>query len=348
MALTRQQSARSRKPVRAKDLCVGCIVWLPPRNVIPDQVISCSNNNCCDQRVLSDKGYDHPVVVLKIEQRRASNITGDVICTVALVTFSLFRVWGRVAYQYLDDNISTRNTKLDQYIESHKRVRKYQKSLPICHSQQDDPSVAIDGCVPVLYLGIGELHKQSYVKIDHIYHIQISSLRTYGKPYNRAYKLRLSLGSYKILMAAVDIPEADYECQDTLWETARPRLIELASDETKHWQVRHLDADELSSEEMARIIEPSDAVENSTYCPASRSRLGFPTNGHSSHTNATLEYGSFAIFPASRIGTLPQYRSDDVPSPEGQVHNKGNSIPLLIAISTLVVGGMVVRFCLGK
>ena len=241
-----------------------------------------------------------------------------------------------------------RNTKLDQYIESHKRVRKYQKSLPICHSQQDDPSVAINGCVPVLYLEIGELNKQSYVKIDHIYHVQRSSLRTYGKPYNRAYQLRLSLGSYKILMAAVDIPEAHYECQETLWETGKSRLIKLANDETKHLQVRHRDADELSSEEMARIIEPSNAVENSTYRPASPSRLGIPTNGHNSHTNGILEYGSFAIFPASRVGTLPQYRSNDVPSPEGQVHNKRNSMTSMIAISTLVVGGMVVWVCLGK
>lgn len=72
-----------RPLVVAGDLCVGCIVWLPPR-VLSANTLTCGTKNCCGKE-LEDGGYDHPVVVLSMKQKEGSYILGDLICTVACV-----------------------------------------------------------------------------------------------------------------------------------------------------------------------------------------------------------------------------------------------------------------------
>jgi hypothetical protein len=71
-------------PVKMGDLCVGCIVWLPPRDS-QSPAIKCSKAGCCGHGNLEDGGYNHSVVVLKIRQRKDSNVPGDLVCTVACV-----------------------------------------------------------------------------------------------------------------------------------------------------------------------------------------------------------------------------------------------------------------------
>jgi hypothetical protein len=73
-------------PVKMGDICVGCIVWLPPRKS-ENPAIECSKSGCCGNEELNDAGYNHPVVVLKIRQRKNSNVRGDLVCTVACVRF---------------------------------------------------------------------------------------------------------------------------------------------------------------------------------------------------------------------------------------------------------------------
>jgi hypothetical protein len=66
------------------DLYIGCIVWLPPRDPL-QAGIKCDKANCCDNKELEDKGYNHPIIVLSIKQRDGSNVVGDLICCVACV-----------------------------------------------------------------------------------------------------------------------------------------------------------------------------------------------------------------------------------------------------------------------
>ena len=74
-----------RSNVLAGDLCVGCIVWLPPK-VALDSNINCAR--CPAQEEMEEGGYNHPVVVLKIGQKENSTKLGDLVCDVACVSIS--------------------------------------------------------------------------------------------------------------------------------------------------------------------------------------------------------------------------------------------------------------------
>ncbi len=67
------------------DVCVGCIVWLPPRKDHEPPIL-CKREGCCGGEVLQDEGYNHPVVVLKIRQSENSRVHGDLMCLVACVS----------------------------------------------------------------------------------------------------------------------------------------------------------------------------------------------------------------------------------------------------------------------
>lgn len=82
---TRPNNKEDRPHLKSGDVCVGCIVWLLPRND-HDQSIVCNRTGCCGQEVLEDAGYNHPVVVLGIQQRENSRIYGDIVCSVACVS----------------------------------------------------------------------------------------------------------------------------------------------------------------------------------------------------------------------------------------------------------------------
>jgi hypothetical protein len=75
----------SRPHLRSGDVCVGCIVWLPPRGD-HEQPIMCNREGCCGREILEDAGYDHPVVVLSIWQKEHSTRIGDIVCSVACVS----------------------------------------------------------------------------------------------------------------------------------------------------------------------------------------------------------------------------------------------------------------------
>jgi hypothetical protein len=81
--VTKTQKAQHNR-LRKGDVCVGCIVWLPPRKPHDDPVL-CNRPDCCGRVPLEPEGYDHPVVVLKIWQSINSNILGDLVCTIACV-----------------------------------------------------------------------------------------------------------------------------------------------------------------------------------------------------------------------------------------------------------------------
>jgi hypothetical protein len=72
----------NRASLRAGDICVGCIVWLPEQ-LLNDQSLQCIQSNCGE--VLDVRGYNHPVVVLSIRQNEISKVSGDLITSIALV-----------------------------------------------------------------------------------------------------------------------------------------------------------------------------------------------------------------------------------------------------------------------
>jgi hypothetical protein len=79
------QNNQNTPAIISGDVCVGCIVWLPPKASYGNPPVLCNRLCCCGQAALEDRGYDHPVVVLKIRQRVNSSTIGDLVCTVACV-----------------------------------------------------------------------------------------------------------------------------------------------------------------------------------------------------------------------------------------------------------------------
>ncbi|KAF8855502.1 hypothetical protein BDZ45DRAFT_692541 [Acephala macrosclerotiorum] len=177
-----------RSRVEAKDLCVGCIVWLPSR-AESNEDIKCNKQNCCNAE-LETGGYEHPVVVLSIRQKRSSHIRGDLVCTVACVTtFS--------------------STSLSTYIIKRPRMRHMLLSIPIHDPATDSPDTA-ELNIEQLHLEKDNLHKQSYVCLQHTYEVPSSMLCRYHFRTRPAYELRLMEQSYNLLMVKLGAAAEPY------------------------------------------------------------------------------------------------------------------------------------------
>jgi len=72
-----------RKELRPRDICVGCIVWLPLKSPL-DSSVNCLK--CPALEEMEDGASNHPVVVLKIRQKENSTTLGDLVCDVANVS----------------------------------------------------------------------------------------------------------------------------------------------------------------------------------------------------------------------------------------------------------------------
>lgn len=115
------------------------------------------------------------------------------------------------------------NTPLSTYLELKKHKRPHLlSSLPITHS---DPK---HFHTKYLQLEDGnKLHKQSYIRLKHVYQIELSKLRAnlWRGP---AHKLRLDEESYGFLMGELERLPASWKDTNTLEETAYRRLKTLA------------------------------------------------------------------------------------------------------------------------
>ena len=75
------KNSSSRPRLKVKELCAGCIVWLPPK-VDNDESIKCIRKEvCCNGKNLDIDGYNHPVVILMV---------GPTSCFVAQVRSEAF------------------------------------------------------------------------------------------------------------------------------------------------------------------------------------------------------------------------------------------------------------------
>jgi len=176
-----------------------------------DGSIKCNKQNCCDGGLDND-AYDHPVVIVNIQQREGSYIRGDLICTVACVT-----TYG--------------NTSLSKYISSRPRTRHLQLSIPIYDADTEAVDMTAQNLVEQLHLEKGSLRKQSYVKFQHTYGVPVSTLRHYHfrKPHNQqAYKIRLSQKSYEQLMVSLGVDAEPYTTTKVVARNGASQLALLA------------------------------------------------------------------------------------------------------------------------
>lgn len=179
-------------------------MWLPSKG-LNGPSIRCVNEARCGKE-LDDGGHNHPVVVLKVRQKKGSSIVGDLICTIACIT------------TFSDTSLSKYST-----MRRHKEA-----SIPI-YDPETIPLTSGKGLALIqLKLEKGRLKKQSYVRLQHTYRVPVSMLRQYAYRKGRAYKRRLSDVSYNTLMRLLALSPEKYEKTADLIETKDQRLLEQA------------------------------------------------------------------------------------------------------------------------
>ncbi|CZT14015.1 uncharacterized protein RAG0_17819 [Rhynchosporium agropyri] len=180
----------------------------PSRSVV-DSDCTFGNSSLFDE--LKDEGYNHPVVVLKIKQKKRSKEYGDLVLTIAIVN-DLFQ--GYVAQALLGDE---------------EKIPYFRCSIPIRDQSNEEIEEA----------GIKQLDlekertmnkKQCYVKTGHVYEASVSLFRSFGFGSRecRAYKMRLNQASYAMPMDELDLSLECFAVTETLFETAQSRLAVLA------------------------------------------------------------------------------------------------------------------------
>jgi len=171
-----------RHPIDVPSLAVGCIVWLPPKEENGKDVV-CS----CHGGKLDSQGYDHPVVVLKLQGVRENlNVS---MCSVACIT-------------------TFANTTLAEYHENSSRKPHFHQAIPISQTELQHANASTSPC---LYVVKGAMVKQSYVKVKHMYEVPLSALRDYSRRYTDTHYLRLSKKSYAELMHLFHADGEPYE-----------------------------------------------------------------------------------------------------------------------------------------
>ncbi|KAH6663405.1 hypothetical protein B0J14DRAFT_609396 [Halenospora varia] len=210
-ALLQKPTTVERPRILPADLCVGCIVWLPKKELDRDDIY-CNCRWCEYPFELNEDGYNHPVVVLRITQRKGSSIPGDVLCDVACITtFS--------------------DTPLLIFLQS--RNRRNRKAIPVFHpdsmENEEDEVHTVQ-----LYLENGrKLHKQSYVRLSHVYQVPACLLRSlsFHARKSAAYLTRFDFESYTTLMNQLRLPRDVVFDTREVAENGRQRLAELARTE---------------------------------------------------------------------------------------------------------------------
>jgi hypothetical protein len=283
-----------RPRVDANDLCAGCIVWLPSR-VDSDGSIKCNKQNCCNGE-LETGGYEHPVVVLSFRQKEGSYVRGDLVCTVACVTtFS--------------------DTSLSSYIKKRPRMRHMLLSIPI-HDPAADTLDTAEYNIEQLHLEKDDLHKQSYVRLQHTYEVPSSMLCRYNFRTRQAYKLRLTEHSYKTLMGKLNATPEPYIETALVPITSESRLVGLA----------------FSAGRAGRTptrLPPSIASTRPVYVP--------PPSTPYQHTYPRY-YGTVSPSPPTPRYPVP---SNTAPPYDSYQHNTESTSPVvMVIIGCIIVGAL--------
>lgn len=92
-------------PLDAKDLVPGAIVWLHKPEPWHEEVLCVQNHDCVDPRKVPD-GHNHPVLILRENQRKGSDKIGDLILDVAPVSCHSFPPTALFSYHYNHPSMS--------------------------------------------------------------------------------------------------------------------------------------------------------------------------------------------------------------------------------------------------
>ncbi|KAF7924858.1 hypothetical protein EAE99_006335 [Botrytis elliptica] len=217
-------------PLRAEHLMPGCIVWLSNYQNGHEPII-CVQNHECNDKVKEKDGRNHPVMILRINQRRGSSIVGDVILDVALMT----TLGGLTLDQYVNKlrtlgpdpskqwyfqetmplswiPIRTPQQKGDK-LDTVQKHEKNQESQHHAELNQRGKTL--------LYLSRGSMQRRSYMRVHHIYAVPIKQLQACSRYAKLAHMVRLDEAGYRKVMEVLKlIPEP--------WESSVERSVAAA------------------------------------------------------------------------------------------------------------------------
>lgn len=176
-----------RPRVRYNHLGEGCIVWLPVKDEDEEGTVACVKEDCCSHGLLDAEGFNHPVVIVRIN--------GHGTCTfvkVRVLEVTKMSTKANILQVTSVAPKTRRNGTVDR--------------LTISNSPPADQNSITSG---VLYLEKGKMTRQSFVCIKHIYEVKVKRLRTCkfqrGNEAFNSSETRLTSQSYDYLIKALDV-----------------------------------------------------------------------------------------------------------------------------------------------
>ncbi|TGO14456.1 hypothetical protein BTUL_0053g00560 [Botrytis tulipae] len=225
-------------PLRAEHLMPGCIVWLSNYEDGHEPIV-CVQNHECNDKVKEKDGRNHPVMILRINQRRGSNIVGDVILDVALMTtlggLPLNRYVNKLRtlgpdpsmQWYLQETMPLSWTPLQTpQLKGDKldAVRKHEQNQESQHYAELNQRGKT-----LLFLSRGSMQRRSYMRVHHIYAVPIKQLQACSRYAKLAHMVRLDESGYRRVMEVLRlVPEP--------WESSIERSVAAAPQRLKNLQ----------------------------------------------------------------------------------------------------------------
>ncbi|QSZ32093.1 hypothetical protein DSL72_001662 [Monilinia vaccinii-corymbosi] len=254
------------KPEKAallpEDLLPGCIVWLANYQA-GHEIIPCVKNHECNDPEKEKGGRNHPVVILEINQRHGSNILGDLVCKVAIMT----TLTGLGMESYLHKLRTIGPDESAEWFFKHTMPLSWQpqkkrglSGAKLEQARETERRLEMEHGPELLQLGNGLLslsrgtmQKRTYVRVHHIYAVPLKQLQACSVFAGKAWMVRLNEESYRTVMERLGLQPGPWE--DDLrrsMDTAPERLLRLRDEEMARVHASELAQDQSSQDEAAQ------------------------------------------------------------------------------------------------
>ncbi|TGO63865.1 hypothetical protein BCON_0010g00300 [Botryotinia convoluta] len=231
--------------LRAEHLMPGCIVWLSNYQEGHEPIL-CVQNHECNDKVKEKDGRNHPVMILRINQRHGSNIVGDVILDVALMTtlggltldkyVQKLRTLGPDPSKqwYLRETMPLSWAPLETPQLKGSKLDALKKRE---HNQESQHHAELNQRGNnLLFLSRGSMQRRSYMRVHHIYAVPIKQLQACSRYAKLAHMVRLDECGYRRVTEVLKlVPEP--------WESSIERSVMAAPQRLRN----------LRDEEMAQV-----------------------------------------------------------------------------------------------
>ncbi|CAD6445357.1 a1ae2214-67ea-4537-9cfd-911cd8c1bc04 [Sclerotinia trifoliorum] len=231
IAIKRKPAMRSKNdPINAEDVMHGSIVWLSNHQDWHEPII-CVQNHECNDKIKEIDGHNHPVTILRINQRHGSDIIGDIVLDIAIMTtlcgLSLqgyvrrLRALGPDTSKqwYLQETMplswipqqtsDLKGSKLEEVREHEKRLESKH------HAELNERGNTL------LSLSRGTMQRRTYMRVHHIYAVPIKQLQACSRYAKLAHMVRLDEPSYRRVMESLNlVPDS--------WETSVEKSVASA------------------------------------------------------------------------------------------------------------------------